>query len=275
MHRRSPAVFAFAITFGLLPNLGGANEPVFTGSSATNIQTLDCDTKAKNFDPFTLGWLVDGDTVDGGEESIRCVTQITNERGKGRKGVKVTYGGEVVDLNGQTIASLGSRSRRTDKAGQTAAEFDLPPGLPAAYLATIEGKYGGGKKGIQATTTCTARQRIPCNADQSTLCLLGDNRFQVEVDWRSSSGSGQGQVISSSATRGTYFFDDNLGELVVELERACANNDHFWVFAAASTDVEVTLKVTDTQTGAQKSYFNPLGQPFRAITDTSAFATCP
>ena len=64
-------------------------------------------------------------------------------------------------------------------------------------------------------------------------------------------------------------------DLVVQLVKACSNNDHFWVFAQASTNVGFNMKVTDTETGDIRSYSNRLGQPFQAITDTSAFATCP
>ena len=50
---------------------------------------------------------------------------------------------------------------------------------------------------------------------------------------------------------------------------------NFWVFAAATTNVEYTLRVTDTVTGETKSYENPLGTPAPAVVDTQAFATCP
>ena len=55
----------------------------------------------------------------------------------------------------------------------------------------------------------------------------------------------------------------------------CGFNGHFWVFAATATDVEYTLQVTDMQTGEVREYNNALGQRSPAITDTSAFATCP
>lgn len=48
-----------------------------------------------------------------------------------------------------------------------------------------------------------------------------------------------------------------------------------WVLAAATTNVEYTLTVTDTQTDEERVYGNPLGVQSPAITDTSAFATCP
>ena len=56
---------------------------------------------------------------------------------------------------------------------------------------------------------------------------------------------------------------------------ACALNNNFWTFAAATTDLGLTLRVADSQTGDVVCYENPAGMPAPAITDTSAFATCP
>ena len=55
----------------------------------------------------------------------------------------------------------------------------------------------------------------------------------------------------------------------------CGLNNHYWVFAAGLTNVEVTLTVRDTQSGSEKTYFNPLGTAFQPVQDTSAFETCP
>jgi hypothetical protein len=52
-------------------------------------------------------------------------------------------------------------------------------------------------------------------------------------------------------------------------------NDHYWVFVAAATNVELHITVTDTQTGQVRTYFNPLGKAALPVQDTSAFATCP
>ena len=53
----------------------------------------------------------------------------------------------------------------------------------------------------------------------------------------------------------------------------CDFNDHFWVFAAAATGVDFELVVTDTATN--ETLAQPLATPAQAITDTTAFATCP
>ncbi len=44
----------------------------------------------------------------------------------------------------------------------------------------------------------------------------------------------------------------------------------FWVFYGALSNVEYTLTVTDTQTGAVKTYKNLSGQ-FASVADTEAF----
>ncbi len=71
-----------------------------------------------------------------------------------------------------------------------------------------------------------------------------------------------------------WFFEAENRELLVKVFDGCGINDRFWVFSAATTDVEFTLRVTDTMSGTVKTYFNPLGVA-AANTDTDAFATCP
>ncbi|MDP6377873.1 MAG: hypothetical protein QF921_13020 [Pseudomonadales bacterium] len=49
----------------------------------------------------------------------------------------------------------------------------------------------------------------------------------------------------------------------------------FWVFYAATTNVEYELTVTDTGSDRSRSYINPFGTPFESVTDTQVFATSP
>ena len=63
--------------------------------------------------------------------------------------------------------------------------------------------------------------------------------------------------------------------MLVKVLDGCGVNGHYWVLAAATTNVEYTLRVTDTVTGAVREYFNPLGTRAAAITDTDAFRACP
>ena len=72
-----------------------------------------------------------------------------------------------------------------------------------------------------------------------------------------------------------YFFSPANKEVLIKVIDGCGFNQHFWVFAAAASNVEYTLTVTDTQTGQTRTYDNALGQASPAVTDTNAFATCP
>lgn len=105
----------------------------------------------------------------------------------------------------------------------------------------------------------------------------GGNRFRVEALWRDHQGNrGSGQPIVLTEDTGYFWFfgPDNV-EVVVKVLDACTLNDHFWVFAAGLTDVEVSLQIEDTVTGTRWSAFNPRGQAFRPIQDTEALAVCP
>jgi hypothetical protein len=114
-----------------------------------------------------------------------------------------------------------------------------------------------------------------CTADATTLCL-NNNRFRVTTDWRSLTASGVGSAVPLTSDSGYFWFFDAANiEVVVKALNGCEVNGRYWVFAAGLTDVDITLRVTDTQTGALKTYVNPRGTAFQPIQDTSAFATCP
>ncbi len=127
-----------------------------------------------------------------------------------------------------------------------------------------------------ATATTFADSGV-CSPSDTHLCLAGD-RFKVEVDWLDFNGNtGSAQVVpfGSDDSGLLYFFDPDNWEMLVKVLDTCGSPfNTFWVFAAATTNVEYTLTVTDTETGAVKEYVNPLGNPSAAITDTAAFS-CP
>lgn len=115
-----------------------------------------------------------------------------------------------------------------------------------------------------------------CSTTSTALCVQG-NRFKVEIAWKGFGNDGGAARVVSQQTGDSglfYFFGPNNWEILVKVLDACSNNNRYWVFAASATTLQYTLTVTDTQTGAVRSYFNPLGNPAAAITDTEAFATC-
>ncbi len=116
----------------------------------------------------------------------------------------------------------------------------------------------------------------PCVAGPKVLCVR-QGRFKVTVDWHDFSGNaGQGTLVTQSSDSGLFwFFDDDNWELMVKVLDGCGLNGRFWIFSAATTNVEYTLRVTDTANGTEWSYRNPSGTAAPAITDTDAFDTCP
>ena len=123
-----------------------------------------------------------------------------------------------------------------------------------------------------------------CADGDDIFCLGEDGRFQVETTWKDfSGGSGSGSEVSipgpglakSNDSGLFYFFSRDNWELLVKVLDGCGINDRYWVFTAATTNVEYTVTVTDTGTGQVRAYTNPLGQAAQAVTDAGAFATCP
>ena len=114
-----------------------------------------------------------------------------------------------------------------------------------------------------------------CAPDATTLCL-NNGRFQVRVQWATPQGqSGVGQAVSLTSDTGHFwFFSASNVEMIVKVVTGCAFNSRIWVFAGGLTNVNVVMSVTDTQTGAVKTYTNAQGVPFQPIQDTDAFAGC-
>ena len=111
-----------------------------------------------------------------------------------------------------------------------------------------------------------------CDGTAEQLCL-GGGRFVAEVEWQDfSGGRGRGVAVPRDGQWGYFwFFDPGNVELSVKLLDARSVNGHFWVFYGALSNVDYTLTVTDTETGAVRRYQNPAGR-FASTGDTAAFA---
>ncbi len=140
----------------------------------------------------------------------------------------------------------------------------------ADFLAALEKRSGD----RQPATSIKAGD---CTASDTQLCLGGE-RFRVEVDWRDFDGNaGSATVVpfGSDDSGLFWFFAADNWEMLVKVLDGCGTNGRYWVFSAATTNVETTLTVTDTVDGEIRQYLNPLGTAAPAITDTLAFDGCP
>lgn len=114
-----------------------------------------------------------------------------------------------------------------------------------------------------------------CDVGSQTLCLQ-QGRFEIDVVWRSANGdSGRGFVRPLSAESGiVWFFDENNVEMLIKTLDACRPFDSYWVFFAATTDLDFTVTVRDTTTGLFKEYRNRQGTAALPVQDTLTFRGC-
>ena len=109
----------------------------------------------------------------------------------------------------------------------------------------------------------------PCVSGAATLCL---GIFKISVAWQTTTAAGTGVAIPLTSDTGAFwFFNSGNIEVVIKVLDGRPVNGRFWVFAGGLTDVNVVITVTNTQTGAVKTYTNPRGTAFQPIQDTSAF----
>jgi hypothetical protein len=110
-----------------------------------------------------------------------------------------------------------------------------------------------------------------CDPGDGRLCL--GNRFAVRATWKNPYTGETGAAHAHPLTGDTgalWFFDPANLELMVKVLDGRAVNGNFWIFYGALSNVEYTLTVTDTATGAERTYHNaPLQLASRA--DVSAF----
>jgi len=126
------------------------------------------------------------------------------------------------------------------------------------------------------TTRAKVWDATRCVPSDEAHCLE-EGRFRVEAQWKDfQAREGDARTLPTTLddTGLFWFFTPDNVELTVKVLAACPVNGSFWVFVASGSTVEYEIEVTDTKTGARRTYHNDLGQIPELIADTSAFA-CP
>ena len=164
------------------------------------------------------------------------------------------------NLYGESRYLLGDEEMETLRGGMdlAAAAGSAEPGfeLPLPFQ-VAQAQDGGGS----------------CEPDEQTLCLE-KGRFAVRATWDSGDGK-TGDAVAWPLTGDTglyWFFAPTNVEMVLKVLDGCGINRHRWVFAGGLTDVGVTMTVTDTETGLEQVYENPVGTAFEPVQDLKAFA---
>ena len=117
-----------------------------------------------------------------------------------------------------------------------------------------------------------------CVPSATNMCLLG-GRFAAQITYRTPNvGTGAGKAVTYSNQTGLFwFFNQDNVEMLLKVVDGCnvPGLNAYWVFFSATTNVDFTLTVTDTQTGVSKQYRNPLGLAAAPVQDVSTFRACP
>lgn len=150
--------------------------------------------------------------------------------------------------------------------GRSASLAGQALGAKAGFLPVGPGDYT-----LVVDQSAAAATRVTGSCTAGPYLCVNGNRFRAEVTWKANGTSGAGQAVALTGDTGYFwFFDPANAELVVKVLDGRGVNGHFWVFYGALTNVEYTLRITDTATGAVKTYVNPPGR-FASAGDTSAF----
>lgn len=181
------------------------------------------------------------------------------------------------EVEGRSARENAFRLYQQLPANSEATRIDgLLPQTTYTFRVRANGTNGVSTYTGEASATTFNEAPGPCEASDTNMCL-SQGRFRVEVDWQRFDGvrGDARRVAEGTDDSGLFwFFQQQNWEMLVKVLDGCGVNENFWVFAAATTNVEYTLRVTDTATGQVKTYFNELGNSAAAITDTQAFSTC-
>ncbi len=199
------------------------------------------------------------------------------------------YGRDRLELDWAAVAPAATTLAVAARSGDDPSDLG-PWGETLAAPGALPGEVG---RYLQLRVTMTSADpdrspvldRLGVTAGGEGSCVPGDTvlclnrgRFRCEMTWRDHAGAtGSARVAPvGSDTSGLYwFFGADNWEVLLKVLDGCGVNGHYWVFAAATTDVGFELSVVDTETGEERAYSNPVGLAAPALTDTTAFATCP
>ncbi len=174
-----------------------------------------------------------------------------------------------------TDTATGLTRRYLNPPGRFASVGDTagfgPQGAYDAELAPVQAPASSLLPALVSVRTDARAATGICTPGSQRLCLAG-GRFAVTAAWKDfQERTGTGTAVPLTPDTGYFwFFSPANVEVVTKVLDGRAVTGKFWFFYGALSNVEYTLTVTDTQTGAVKTYKNPSGQ-FGSVGDTGAF----
>jgi hypothetical protein len=228
-------------------------------------------------------------TVQGTLATSDCVSDISTREdaysfsGTAGRTIRIDYYSSAFDvflvLDGPSTLEFGDRiSFLSDGTSRKTLDYKLPASGTYTIEAMTLWDYNDTSHPVTGPYTMAVTypgSSTGCTPSATTICLNSD-RFAVSVTFKVNGVTSNATAIEYTDNSGLFWFfgADNL-EIVMKILNGCGINNKYWVFTAATTNVEYHLTVVDKKTGTSKTYNNVAGPPAPAITDTNAFATCP
>ena len=187
---------------------------------------------------------------------------------------------------GYNVLGPGCDRRSTDRLGEIGKvvfrvpRTDLGPTpvhellLNSPALDFVQSCEAGDQVGQARQAPCDAgawekTARPVCVPGGSILCLQG-GRFRVSAAF----GPDEEPAVAAPLTDDTgnyWFFSPENLEVMVKVLNGCGLNQRWWVFSSGLTNVGVTLRVEDLETGRTWVNIQPPGQTYQPRLDTAAF----
>jgi hypothetical protein len=141
-----------------------------------------------------------------------------------------------------------------------------------SLLRTLEGGFGLPCLNHACDASTATMTDLFAPAPPAQVAPASPARFLTTVKWTDAGGQAHDASLTplSADTKGFWFFTPEDVDVVVKVLDARGLNGKFWVFVGSLTTEAYTVTVTDTLTGASKTYANSAGQT-ASQSDTSAF----
>jgi hypothetical protein len=264
--RFSPDGILYALVEGVPANLGflatidlqtGLVEPVLSYQSPDSVSGFA-------IHPLTgVIYLAGGESCQSG--CVMFLDTLTGPQHLRERILTFSFYGPpspIFSESGELLVMMGAFYRIQNGTLTYFSEFPRisSPLGPLSYTMLQEGSPAEGTDG--------------CVPSRTRACLL-HRRFALEATYDATDHgmpAGTAKPVLESDESVTFtFFSPEIPEVFVKILDGCGYNDHTWIFASGLTNLGVSLRVTDTETGQVYSHENAPGQLFAPLLDIEAF----